>query len=224
MSNMNRIVSRQLVYPTFLSYIVNTALFPLKMIIPQPIVAKIPGFLSNEDIRLRVVLGQLRGRVLDIGCGDNRLLQMYRTQGGEGVGVDVHPWEGVDIVVKDSAQLSFSDDSFDTVSFVACFNHIPNREDVLREAYRVLSPDGRVVQTNLPPNVSRLWHRWNHFWSRDQRERGMKEEEVWGFRRDDLVRILETNGFQLKAFERFSWSLNQVYVAERIEGFQELSG
>jgi hypothetical protein len=52
----------------------------------------------------------------------------------------------------------------------------------------------------------------------------MKEEEVWGFRRDDLVSILETNGFQLKAFARFSWSLNQLYVAERIEGIQELSG
>jgi SAM-dependent methyltransferase len=190
------------------------------MIIPQPIVAKIPGLLSNEDIRLRVVLGQLRGRVLDVGCGKNLLINIYRQRGGAGVGVDVYPWEGVDVVVEDSARLFFSDGSFDTVSFVACFNHIPNREDVLREAYRVLSPGGRVVVTNLPPIISRIWHAWNHFWSRDQKERGMKEGEVWGFRRDDLIKIFCRNGFQMRGYELFSWGLNQLYIAERIEDCQ----
>lgn len=190
------------------------------MIIPQPIVAKIPGLLSNEEIRLRVVLGQLRGRVLDIGCGKNLLINMYRQRGGAGVGVDVYPWEGVDVVVKDSARLSFSDASFDTVSFVACFNHIPNREVVLREAHRLLSSEGCVVITNLPPCISQIWHRCNHFWSRDQRERGMQRDEVWGFSRDELIRILERNGFCLEAFARFSWGLNQVYVAKKGKKFE----
>ena len=121
----------------------------------------------------------------------------------------------VDVVVEDSAHLAFPDGEFDTVTFVACFNHIPNREAVLREAHRILSSDGCVVITNLPPFISHIWHRWNHFWSRDQRERGMKQGEVWGFSRDELIRILERNGFSLEAFARFSWGLNQVYVAKR---------
>jgi len=193
------------------------------MIIPQPIVARIPVLMSNEDIRLRAALGQLKGSVLDIGCGNNRLMEMYRNKGGKGVGVDVHPWKGVDLVVDDSANLSFSDGSFDTVSFVASFNHIPNREAVIREVYRVLSTKGRLVLTNLPPFVSRLWHIWNHFWDRDQRERGMKEGEVWGFTKDKLIKILARNGFRLIAFQRFSWGLNQLYIFEPVEDLQTLS-
>jgi SAM-dependent methyltransferase len=187
------------------------------MITPQPIVAKIPGLLSNEDIRLRVVLGQLKGRVLDIGCGTNRLVHMYRDGGGQGIGIDIHPWEGVDMVVDDSASLSFSDGSFDTVTFVACFNHIPNRKAVLREAHRLLSPNGRLVVTNLPPFISRVWHAWNHFWSRDQQERGIKEGEVWGFEREELIELFAEQAFKLNTFHRFCWGLNQLYVFDRAE-------
>ena len=87
---MTRVDLTRLIYPTRLSYFVNNILFPLKMLIPQPVVARIPGLLSNEDIRIRVVSGQLKGRLLDIGCGTNRLVQMYRDKGGDGVGVDIY--------------------------------------------------------------------------------------------------------------------------------------
>ncbi len=46
--------------------------------------------------RIAAVLPFLSGRVLDVGCGTNELLRAYR---GEGIGVDVYPWDGVDLVV-----------------------------------------------------------------------------------------------------------------------------
>lgn len=190
-------------------------LLPLKLIIPQPIIAKIPFLSTNEEIRTWRALEKVEGRLLDIGCGENRLVRAYRAQGGDGLGVDAYPWEGVDHVAEDSSRLPFEDGSFDTVTFVASLNHIPNREAVLREAHRLLSAQGRLVLTNLTPLLSRVWHAYA-FWDRDQHERGMAEGEVWGFTPEALARMLEQSGFRIVDEEPFSWRLNRLYVCEPV--------
>ena len=167
-------------YTSGVQYLVNQALLPLKLVVPQPLIAKVPYLATNYDIRIGVSLQAVKGKLLDIGCGTNRLVKAYRAKGGEGTGVDVYQWDGVDLLVEDTSKLPFPDASFDTITFIACINHIPNRLDVLREAHRLLTPDGRVVLTNLPPGLSRLWHAWA-FWDNDQHERGMAEGEVFGF-------------------------------------------
>lgn len=92
----------------------------------------------------------LDGKVLDIGCGKNELINMYKKLGREGMGVDVFPFEGVDQVV-DTTDLSFEDGEFDTVTMIACLNHIPfyKRDKVLSEAYRVLKDGGRLFLTMI---------------------------------------------------------------------------
>ncbi len=196
--------------------IINSVLLPLKLIVPQPIIARIPGLTTNEDIRLEQVSRHIRGRLLDIGCGANRLVREYRAQGHDGIGVDVYPWPGVDQVVEDSARLPFDDASFDTVTLVACINHIPNRGEVLKEARRVLKPEGRLILTNLTPVLSRLWH-WYAFWDKDQHERGMQAGEVWGLEGLELRQLLRAAGFSVDRFERFSLWLNQLYVCVRAD-------
>jgi ubiquinone/menaquinone biosynthesis C-methylase UbiE len=202
-------------YQSTLAYWANQLLFPLKMVVPQPAVARMPGLTTNEEIRTGVVLNEVVGRVLDIGCGGNRLVQTYRQRGGQGVGLDVHPWEGVDCLVADSSRLPQEDGSFDTVTIVAALNHMPNREMVLGEAYRVLSSNGRLVVTNLRPLVSRVWHRWA-FWDRDQHVRGMQAGEVWGFARQELETMLHRHRFRVVKYRRFSWGLNELYVCQRL--------
>ena len=93
------------------------------------------------------VLPEIRGRLLDIGAGPNTLVKLY----GSGTGVDVFDWGGGALVVNDTAALPFPDRSFETIAFVACLNHIPNRQQVLHEAKRLLSPGGRVVMTMINP-------------------------------------------------------------------------
>src|SRR5690242_9534072 len=135
-------------YSSFPVYALNQILLPLKLLVPQPVIRRIPLLMTNADIRTGVVLNAVRGRLLDIGCGTNRLVARYRENGGEGLGVDVYPWPGADQIVEDTSRLPYPDASFDTVSFVACINHIPYRIDVLREARRLLKPGGQVVLTN----------------------------------------------------------------------------
>lgn len=199
------------IYSSFFSYAVNQALLPVKLVVPQPLIARLPFLTTNLDIRMKIVGSLLKGRVLDVGCGQNLLLRAYRQLGGDGLGVDVYPWAGVDVLVQDTAKLDFPDASFDTITFVSCLNHIPNRIEVLREARRLLRPSGQVVLTNLTPVISRIWHKWA-FWDEDQHERGMKDGEVWGFTHEELLTILKEAGFDHISSHPFSWRLNRVFI------------
>jgi SAM-dependent methyltransferase len=181
-------------YNSLAQYAFNQAALPIKLLVPQPIIPRLRPFTTNQDIRTRIVMSMVRGRLLDIGFGTNALARRYRSSGKDGVGVDVYPWPNVDLLVEDTAKLPYQDGSFDTVTFVACLNHIPNRNDVLREAKRLLAPSGRIVLTNLAPGISRLWHRWA-FWDNDQHQRGMAEGEVWGFRMTSWSRFSRRPGF-----------------------------
>lgn len=159
--------------------------------------------------RIRVVLPHVRGSLLDIGCGENRLVAAY----GSGVGVDVFPWTGADMVICDTARLPFPDSSFDTVAFLACLNHIPDRRAVLREARRVLKPGGRIIVTMIPPALSSVWHLLRRPWESDQRERGMGEGEVYGLTRRETRRLLEECGFAVDAQRAFMCFMNTITLA-----------
>ena len=161
--------------------------------------------------RTRTVLPHVRGRLLDIGCGSNELVRQY----GNGVGVDVHQWGDVDLVVADTAQLPYESESFDTITIVAALNHIPNREEVLREAWRVLRPSGRIVVTMLPPTTSRVWHFARRRSDADQTERGMKAGEVWGLAPSYVGKLLRDAGFDVSYEKRFMLGINRLTVAEK---------
>jgi SAM-dependent methyltransferase len=195
--------------------ITNAALFPFLLVIPQPILRKIPFFFTNEQIRFHEAMKYMRGYVLDIGCGENRLIQEYRRQGGAGLGVDVFDWGGQDLLIKDTSKLPFPSEIFDAVTMIACINHIPNREKVLMEAHRLLKPDGRLVFTNLNPFLSRIWHQYA-FWDRDQNERGMKKGEVYGLKQSEIRMLIEGAHFSIEKRRSFSWGLNTLYVCRKL--------
>jgi ubiquinone/menaquinone biosynthesis C-methylase UbiE len=162
-----------------------------------------------ERRRRDIVLEHVKGKLLDVGCGENRLVREY----GNGVGVDVIDWGDVDLVVESSACLSFPDASFDTISFVACLNHIPERKEALQEARRLLRDEGILLVTMIPPFVSAVWHRLVHRWDPDQSHREHQGGEIWGFTAKAMTSLLEKSGFTLVARERFIAGLNSLYIA-----------
>jgi SAM-dependent methyltransferase len=163
--------------------------------------------------RTRTVLPHVRGRLLDIGCGHNDLVLAYGRD--KGTGVDVHPWEGCDVVVPDTAKLPFKDGEFETATIIAALNHIPNRGDVLKEAHRVLAPGGRILITMLGPTVSKVWHFVRRPWDEDQTERGMKDGEVWGITPAAVRDLLRNAGFEPTKEQGFMLGLNRLYVGTR---------
>ncbi len=159
--------------------------------------------------RHAAVLRHVRGQLLDIGCGENRLVRAHH----EGIGVDVLQWGDVDLVVENAARLPLESGTFDTVTFIACLNHIPNREEVMAEARRVVKDDGRLIATMIPPRLSAIWHAIIRPWDPDQHGRHLHEGEVWGLTNREMRDLIENHGFEIIRHERFVFGLNNLFVA-----------
>jgi len=165
-----------------------------------------------EKIRIKNVLPHIEGRLLDVGSGMNNLVRQY----GNGLGVDVYPWEGSNVVVENTAYMPFSNKEFDTVSIIAALNHIPNRSEVILECCRVLKPKGKLIITMLPPRISRVWHLIRSPWDADQKERGMKEGEVYGMTGAQIISLVERKGFKLETSRKFMLGINNLYIFRKV--------
>ena len=185
---------------------------PARLVLFPPEWLERCGWTTLEDERMMQVLPEVRGRLLDIGAGPNTLVRLH----GNGAGVDVHDWGGGAIVVENTANLPFADASFDTITLIACLNHIPNRQDVLREARRLLAPGGRVVMTMINPWLGGIGHAiW--WYSEDKQRGGMLPGEVGGLWTRDIVAMCAAAGLHLEQHRRFVYGMNHLYVFSAID-------
>jgi len=181
------------------------------------------GLTSLRAERMAAVLVELRGRVLDVGAGDNLLVRLYRREAvrlrldpvdaAASVGVDVHDWGGGCVIVRSSAALPFGDGVFDTVCFVACLNHIPERAAAVREAARLLRPGGRVVATMIGRVVGVVGHKL--WWYSEDKQREMHHEEKWGLDEREMLELFESADLAVEKIDSFVYGLNKLYVARR---------
>lgn len=93
-------------------------------------------------------------RLLDIGCGSGGALRMARLRGADVAGLDVAP-DLLEIATDrlphaelrrgDMEYLPFEDGVFDTVTNINSIMYADDPSSAIREARRVLVPDGRLV-------------------------------------------------------------------------------
>lgn len=181
------------------------------------------GLSSIRDERMRMVARYCQGRVLDIGCGPGNLFVSKWLAGWDAVGVDVYPYEGVELVVEDMTHLPFGDEEFDTVTLIAVGGHIPRhkRAAEFQEFARVLRPGGRLLMTEGEPVTQFLRHKWLQFYlglqGRQDMDtcRGMAEDEEYCMPRQEIFKNLNTPPLRLVARKRFMWGLNNLYIARK---------
>ena len=103
-------------------------------------------------------------KVLDLGCGNGRLYQLFMGQNIDYTGVDfsenfikiAKEKYGDHFKIADILSLPFSSQYFDSVWSIAVLHHIPTKElrkRALSEIKRVLRPNGRVIMTNWKINL-----------------------------------------------------------------------
>jgi SAM-dependent methyltransferase len=167
------------------------------------------------DVR-RELVGDLTGRILDIGCGTGRMFEYY----GPDAQVDgIEPEEDflglatakaasyggrIRAAAGDGMRLPFPDGSFDAVVFGLVLCSVPSMEQVVSEALRVLRVGGQLralehvrsedaVAGFLMNMTDPLWLRLNKqgcHWNRNPlgaiAKAGFRIDDVLAFKRFDL--------------------------------------
>lgn len=193
---------------------------PLRMILLPDAVSEKLHLTSLRGERFRKVLPELQGRVLDIGAGDNLLIHLYRQcaslynnspeDAHQSIGVDVVDWNSDCTIIQNSAHLPFEDNSFDTVSYIACLNHIPERFESLQEIRRLLRPNGKVVVTMIGKVIGKIGHAL--WWYSEDKHREVDEHEEMGMDESEIMDLFTKAGYCLKKHEKFVYGLNSMYT------------
>ncbi len=109
--------------------------------------------------KLQVVKALVQpGDTLDVGCGDQKYTQHLPNP----IGVDAykecdHIYADPDIWM-DARDLKFPSGKFDNVTFFDVLEHIPEADIAIKEAWRVLKPNGILAITD-PDDTMLFWVR-----------------------------------------------------------------
>jgi len=193
---------------------------PLRMIVLPDTASERLHLTSLRAERFSKVLPELRGRVLDIGAGDNLLIHLYRryaqkynisfNDANNSVGIDVVDWGSDCIITQNSSDLPFEDNSFDSITYIACLNHIPERLESLQEIRRLLRPDGQVIVTMIGKTIGKIGHAL--WWYSEDKHREVDEHEEMGMDESEVINLFTEAGYALKKHDRFVYGLNTMYI------------
>jgi len=165
-------------------------------------------------------------KVLDLGCGNGRLVELFFGKPIEYFGIDnsqklieiaKSKYPQQEFLVFDGLKIPFEDNFFDKIFCVAVLHHIPGkqlRQEFLNEARRVLKPGGKLVLTTWY-----LWQKvtgWCLFFKYTLKKLFGKSEldffdimEPWGkiseryfrnFRKGELKRLVKKCRFKIEDF------------------------
>jgi ubiquinone/menaquinone biosynthesis C-methylase UbiE len=99
--------------------------------------------------------------ILDIGAGECQYKKYcthlkYTSQDfaqydgkGDGKGMHMETWDNSQIdIVGDLCNIPMADNSFDNIMITEVLEHVPEPNDAIREAARILRPGGRIIVTS----------------------------------------------------------------------------
>jgi 2-polyprenyl-3-methyl-5-hydroxy-6-metoxy-1,4-benzoquinol methylase len=123
-----------------------------------------PGWRADADFSVMHLPARPGGRLLDVGCGDGRLLSTMRDLGWKVEGVDFDRaaveqarTKGLRVHLGTLEAQGYPDDYFDAVTLSHVIEHVHDPLGLLQECRRILKPQGHLVV--VTPNTASLTHR-----------------------------------------------------------------
>lgn len=119
------------------------------------------------------VIGEVKGRVLDVGCGSGNLLLHIKEMGNAAFGVELNPRSakicdelGLNVFCGTIEEANFDDGFFDAIILSQVVEHFPSPKNSLKEFKRMLKPGGKlyIFCPNEGSYLSRLFGRYWHGW------------------------------------------------------------
>ncbi len=119
---------------------------------------------SAVEERMRDMLGASLGRLVDIGTGTGRMIELFGPAADHAIGVDRSPemlrlarakldsLSGWELRQGDITALPLNKSSADTVILHQVLHFIPAPEAALAEAARLLAPSGRILIADFAPH------------------------------------------------------------------------
>lgn len=180
-----------------------------------------PFFLARRRLQrcMRHLAGELKGRLLDVGCGTQPYRALFSVSEYIGLDIDSETTRrrGIADVLYDGGRFPFDDGRFDAVLCNQVLEHVFEPERFVSEIRRVLAPGGKLLLT-----VPFVWDeheqpwdyaRYSSFGLKALLERHglrvLKQEKLL----DDVSMLFQLFNAYLFKVTRTRWPLlNQVFV------------
>ncbi len=139
------------------------------------------------------------GYLLEIGCGTGEFLKTAMASGWDVSGLELSEnfrgaakdWYGLELQGDELAQAGFADNSFDIVTLLHVFEHLPNPLEFTNQISRILKPDGWLFI--VVPNLSS----WTDNLFRDSNPTLTKMDHFFHYTPDTLRRIFSQSSFDV---------------------------
>ncbi len=183
------------------------------------------GILSARIRRQRMLMAApyIRGAVLDLGCGEAAMLELFGDRMESYTGVEQAPGRARKLAKRhpghvfvhrdlDDDPLGF-DAQFDVALLIAVVEHVYNQKHLFREVVRALKPDGRIVITTPTPFGNDVAHRIGA--RLGLFSPGAAEDHVVIYNRRRFEILARDFGLELERYQRFQCGCNQLAVLRR---------
>ncbi len=175
-----------------------------------------PGRLADTIFSVFYLNAIPHGRLLEVGCGNGRMLKSMQEKGWDVVGVDPDPIainnaksKGLIVYQGILADQKFMKDSFDAIALSHVIEHVPDPLSLLKECERILKPGGHLVL--ITPNNNSLCHQlFKTDWRSLEPPR-----HLYVFNLETLKKISRKAGFQNVKLETTIRDANNTFIASR---------
>lgn len=97
-------------------------------------------------------LPKMRGKLLDVGCGNGPFKYLVDRNHCQYIGIDIagagnFDYNNSEIIIFDGENIPFEDNSYENIICTEVIEHLPNPEKIISEMYRVLKVNGICIVT-----------------------------------------------------------------------------